>query len=226
MAESNRAKAERYSRGEFTNSELKIMLGGMLADQLIDVATFGRLSKLKGKAVQKVVWPIVRGAGRALGVAAPKVGRAIIPPIAGPAALAYGMYETGRAAADQGRRDAEQGFQIPIPLWNPILGDMPTIGMEDIQRGLGAGRSEFDRLMTEGPRPLRRTRRASSFNKAISAGMKAVRSSKFMGKKGVISNSKRAFATVTKTVSGMKKGRKRPTKGVRGAIARAARRYI
>ena len=228
MAESNRAKAERYARGEFTNSELKIMLGGMLADQVIDVATFGRLSKLKGKAVQKIVWPIVRGAGRALGVAAPKVGRALLPPIAGPAALAYGMYETGRAAADQGRRDAEQGFQVPIPLWNPILGDMPTIGMDDIGRVPGMLQSEIERLLTKGPRPSpgRRTRKASSFNKAISAGMKAVRSSKFMGKKGVISNSKKAFATVTKTVSAMKKGRKRATKGVRGAIARAVRRYI
>ena len=232
MAESNRAKAERYSRGEFTNSELKIMLGGMLADQVIDVATFGRLSKLKGKAVQKIVWPIVRASGRALGVAAPKVARAVLPPIAGPAALAYGLYETGKAAADQGRRDAEQGFQIPIPLWNPILGDMPTVSGEalrpaleflsegarvGVEAGLGGG-------ITAGKQPI--IRRASKFNKAISAGMKAVRSSKFMGKPGKLSNSKRAFATVTKTVSGMKKGRKRPTKGVRGAIARAARRYI
>lgn len=231
MAESNRAKAKRYLRGEFTNSELKIMLGGMLADQVIDVATFGRLSKLKGKAVQKIVWPIVRASGRAMGVAAPKVARAVLPPIAGPAALAYGFYETGKAAAEQGRRDAEQGFQVPIPLWNPILGDMPTISGEAFRPALDF-LSEGARIATEEgmgsgiQAPGRRTRKASGFNKAISAGMKAVRSSKFMGKKGKISNSKRAFATVTKTVSSMKKGRKRPTKGVRGAIARAARRYI
>ena len=130
---------------------------------------------------------------------------------AGPAALATGYYMTGLAAQDQARRDfeASQNVQIPIPLWNPLLADMPTIEVPQLNE------------------PVRKAKRkASGFNKAISAGMKAVRSSRFMGKKGNISNSKRAFATVTKTVSGMKKGRKRPTKGVRGAIARAARRYI
>ena len=129
----------------------------------------------------------------------------------GPAALATGYYMTGLAAQDQARRDfeASQNVQIPIPLWNPLLADMPTIEVPQLNE------------------PVRKAKRkASGFNKAISAGMKAVRSSRFMGKKGNISNSKRAFATVTKTVSGMKKGRKRPTKGVRGAIARAARRYI
>jgi hypothetical protein len=130
----------------------------------------------------------------------------------GPTALAAGYYYTGLAAQDQARRDLEQYGEprVPIPLWNPLLGDMPTIDVGPIDRTLKAA--------------IRR--KPSNFNKAISAGMKAVRSSKFMGKPKSISNSKKAFATVTKTVSAMKKGRKRPTKGVRGAIARAARRYI
>ena len=148
--------------------------------------------------------------GPAAARAAPAIGRAVLPPISGPAALAAGYYYTAEAAMDQARRDAEQFGEprIPIPIYNPILGDMPTVAVPDVT-------------------PVKRAvRKASKFNKAISAGMKAVRSSKFMGKKGNISNSKRAFATVTKTVSGLKKGRKRPTKGVRGAIARAARRYI
>ena len=129
-----------------------------------------------------------------------------------PAALATGLYYTALAAQDQARRDAEEYEQprIPIPLWNPILGDMPTIPINPISGG-----------------PLvKKTRKASSFNKAVSAGMKAVRSSKFLGKPGIINNSKTAFKTVTKTVSAMKKGRKRPSKGVRGTIARAVRRYI
>ena len=129
-----------------------------------------------------------------------------------PAALATGLYYTALAAQDQARRDAEEYDQprIPIPLWNPILGDMPTIPINPISGG-----------------PLvKKTRKASSFNKAVSAGMKAVRSSKFLGKPGIINNSKTAFKTVTKTVSAMKKGRKRPSKGVRGTIARAVRRYI
>jgi len=220
MAESIRAKANRYSRGEFTNNELKVMLGGMLADQVIDVATFGRLSKLKGKALQKVVWPIVRGAGRALGVAAPKVGRALLPPIAGPAALAYGMYETGRAAADQGRRDAEQGFQVPIPLWNPILGDMPTVSMDDIGRIPGMLESEIERLLTKGPRrsPGRGTRKSSKFNSAIKAGMAAVKKSTSYGGKGKIKPATKVFSIVTKLASAKKKKKKAPKSGIRRKI--------
>jgi len=66
----------------------------------------------------------------------------------------------------------------------------------------------------------------SKFNKAISAGMKKVKSSSSYGKKGTISNAKKAFTAVTKTVSGLGK-RKMPAKGIRRAIAStpAAKRY-
>ena len=75
--------------------------------------------------------------------------------------------------------------------------------------------------------PERRVKRKlSKFNKAISAGMKAVKKSKSFGKPGTFSNSKKAFATVTKVASGLKKGRKAPKKGIRGTIARAIKRYI
>ena len=63
MAESWRAKANRYVRGDFTNAELKIIIGGMLADQVIDVATFGALSRLKGKALGKVALPLIKRPG-------------------------------------------------------------------------------------------------------------------------------------------------------------------
>jgi len=126
----------------------------------------------------------------------------------GPTALAAGYYYTALAAQDQARRDMEtyEEPRIPIPLYNPLLGDVPTVAVPEAI--------------------VKAVRKPSKFNKAISAGMKSVRSSKFIGKKGTISNSKKAFATVTKTVSALKKGRKRPTKGVRGTIARAVRRYI
>ena len=160
-------------------------------------------AKQIGKFIPKGPTPV---AGQPItGMQAARIG-------AGPIALASGYYYTGLAAQDQARRDLEQYGEprIPIPLWNPLLGDMPTIDVGPIDRTLKAA--------------IRR--KPSKFNKAISAGMKAVRSSKFMGKPKSISNSKKAFATVTKTVSALKKGKKRPTKGVRGAIARAARRYI
>ena len=127
--------------------------------------------------------------------------------LAGPAALAAGYITTGYAAAEQARRDyeASQNVQIPIPLWNPILGDMPTIEVPQLN-------------------PV--VRKASKYNKAIKAGMATVKKSKSFGKPGTFSNSKKAFATVTKTVSSLKKGRKAPKTGIRGKIARAVRRYI
>ena len=79
---------------------------------------------------------------------------------------------------------------------------------------------------TVGASAITRKRKPSKFNKAISAGMAAVKRSKSFGKPGSFNNSKKAFATVTKVASGLKKGRKRPTKGIRGTIARAMRKYI
>jgi len=75
------------------------------------------------------------------------------------------------------------------------------------------------------PKRLRK-KSVSKFNKAIKIGMSVVKKSKSFGKPGTFSNSKKAFATVTKTVSGLKKGRKAPKTGIRSKIARAVRRYI
>jgi hypothetical protein len=69
-------------------------------------------------------------------------------------------------------------------------------------------------------------RRPSKFNRAIKAGMAAVKKSKSFGKPGSFNNSKKAFATVVKVASGLKKGRKAPKKGIRGTIARAMKRII
>ncbi len=69
-------------------------------------------------------------------------------------------------------------------------------------------------------------KKVSKYNKAVKAGMSAVRASKFSGKKGTISNAKTAFGTVNKVVSAVNKGKKVSAKGIRGTIARAARRVL
>jgi len=72
--------------------------------------------------------------------------------------------------------------------------------------------------------PQRVAKRAvSKFNKAVSAGMKAVKKSKFNGKPGKLTNAKRTFTQVTKTASKIAKGKKVSAKGVIGTIARAVR---
>ena len=69
-------------------------------------------------------------------------------------------------------------------------------------------------------------RSKSKFNKAVSAGMKAVRASASYGKRGNINNAKRAFSAVTKVASKVNRGKKVSAKGVTGTIARAVRKYL
>jgi len=64
----------------------------------------------------------------------------------------------------------------------------------------------------------RRKRRPSLFNKAVSAGMKAIKKSTSYGGKGKIRPAKKAFALVTKLAAAKKKKKKAPKSGIRRKI--------
>jgi len=68
-----------------------------------------------------------------------------------------------------------------------------------------------------------RARRPSSFNKAVSAGMKVVKKSTSYGKKGTISPAKKAFSVVVKLASAKLKKKKAPKSGIRRRIWHAMR---
>ena len=72
----------------------------------------------------------------------------------------------------------------------------------------------------------KRKKPMTKFNKAVKEGMKIVKASSSYGKKGTISNSKKAFAAVTKTVSKANKGAKTPIKGVLRKVALKAKGII
>lgn len=59
-----------------------------------------------------------------------------------------------------------------------------------------------------------RKKAMSKFNQAVKKGMAIVKASPSYGKKGVISNAKKAFTAVTKTVSKANRGQKKPKSGV------------
>jgi hypothetical protein len=65
---------------------------------------------------------------------------------------------------------------------------------------------------------LRRKRKPSAFNKAVSAGMKAIKKSTSYGKRGVIKPAKKAFALVTKLAAAKKKKKKAPKSGIRRKV--------
>ena len=229
MAESWRAKANRYARGDFTNAELKVLLGGMVVDQVIDIATYGRLSQLKGKAFKAVVVPIIRRgvpiAGRALmrtPIAAAGSVRmlALRHPVATAAAVIYvGYHERERIKQllDQGYDIIEERLPTPSPPPSPSIP-----GVEEIITGGMAYRpppppprlpQRFDPMTM-----LRRPRKPSVFNKAVSAGMKAVKKSTSYGGKGKIKPAKKVFSMVAKLAAAKKKKKKAPKKGIRRLI--------
>ena len=232
MAESARTKANRYLRGEFTNAELKGMLAAMVIDQTVDIATFGYLSKLKGKALRKAVLPLIRRTGMATARAAPSaVGR-----LAGTAVGATRFvvmrhpYVAAAVVTYEVVKNREQIAQLAREGWEVI---------QDTGRAMMPGlQEEWETFRREGPTPITGVllpgatvsriskRKPSKFNKAVSAGMKAVKKSKFLGKPGKFTNSKKAFGTVTRTVSRLRKGSKVSSKGVLGTIKRAVKRYI
>jgi len=219
MAESARAKANRYTRGEFTNTELKILLGGMLADQAIDIATFGRLSALKGRAflaayrtVSPLVSPSLGAATRAAASTTLRLGGTAAR-VAGTVAMRH-PYIAGATIIYVALKNREAITRMIGEGWEVVEGveAVPT------QTNLRA----IDPLGT-----VRRVKRKTSqFNKAISAGMKAIKRSKFLGKPGKFTSSKKAFGTVVRTVTRLRKGGKVSSKGALGTIKRAVKRYI
>jgi len=62
----------------------------------------------------------------------------------------------------------------------------------------------------------------SKFNQAVKKGMAIVKASPSYGKKGVISNAKKAFTAVTKTVSKARRDQKKPKSGVLRSVYTAA----
>jgi len=74
--------------------------------------------------------------------------------------------------------------------------------------------------------PSKRKKAMTKFNKAVKEGMKIVRSSSSYGKKGSISNSKKAFSAVTKSVSKARKGGKLAKSGVLRKVQRKAKQIL
>ena len=217
----------------------------VVAHGITDFITGGRLSLLERNALWKVIKklgpPAVSTTGRLAGQAAMAV-----PRLAGTAARGV-RFVTMRhpyiAAAvvtfeavrnrDKIAQLASEGWEVVEPQVSRSRDTLSRAFAEatdpqtyiDAYRerpGLtGLGRPE--EMIFEG---LRRKKKKSKYNRAVSAAMKAVKNSTKGGKKGVISAPKRVFSTVSKAVSKVNKGAKVSSKGISGIAARAARRIL
>jgi len=177
-----------------------------------------RSIKAIGKAAVKLSPYVARGAV----ATAPVVGRtAATLAAANPVSTGLGL-GTGFLASPSGQallQSAEERgaadrirAQQAVDLWV----------YENITRPaeMGVGLATSDKARTA----VRR--KVSKYNRAVKASMSAVKASKFGGKKGTISNAKKTFGTVNRVVSAVNKGKKVSAKGIRGTIARAARRVL
>ena len=173
-----------------------------------------RSIKALGKAAVKLSPYVVRGAA----AGAPIVGRtaatlAAANPVSTGLGLGLGFTQTPQgqelleSAAERGRQDR---MALDQYIDDKVRQATTLVTSPMVRQG---ARSEVKR-------------RVSKYNRAVKAGMAAVKLSRFNGKKGKISNAKKTFATVNKVVSAVNKGKKVASKGIRGTIARAARRVF
>jgi len=197
MAESVKAKFNRYLRREFTPAESKNIIGLMVADKLIDVATFGRLNKLTGKAIVATVTRLLPFALRSASVPAASIAasttRAALPLVTNPylAGTALGL---GALQTDPGQQLLEAASE---------RGRMDRIRFEQALTDLTVGVTKT------------KTRTKSKFNNMVSKGMSTIKASTTYGKKGVINAPKKAFKAVVAAASAVNRVKKLPKSGMK-----------
>lgn len=196
---------------------------------IADFLTEGRLSA-----------PIARGTKAALKKAAPAIARGIIrygptaavtaarvtpTPLAAAATGAF-LVQNREQVADLTRRGidvtrpiAQQGFETAVDYGQGVL--ERALDPTTYQRPERRDMFPFD-VIPSAPR----RKKSSKFNKAVKAGMAAVKGSTSYGKKGTINNARKAFSAVTKVASKVRQGKKVAAKGIQGKIARAVRRIL
>ena len=197
-----------------TSKELAAFLVG---HGIVDFVSGGALSRVERNALWKVLKKAVPIAGRmAVRTPVTMAGSARIlamrHPIAATAAVIYvGYHERERIKQllDQGYDIIEERLPTPSP---PSLPTPVIPGVEEII--MGAGTPGISVI----PPAFRRPRKPSTFNKAVSAGMKAIKKSTSYGKKGTIKPAKKAFTLVTKLAAAKKKKKKAPKSGIRRRI--------
>ena len=112
------------------------------------------------------------------------------------------------------------------------LGDLIEQGYEIIQPKVQQFGDIVREEFAKGPQPIgmpffpKRKKVKTKFNSAVSKGMKVVKASTSYGKKGSITNAKKAFSVVTKTASEINKGAKVAKSGITRKIGLAVKRIL
>jgi len=178
--------------------------------------------------------PVARALKRVFGKAAPVAARGaarFVPAAVGTARLVAMRHPYVAGAAviyvavterEKIRTLLEQGYDVIEPAVTPVLEEAAQITTTAYPQGPGIISQPFldplrERVL-ERFSPKAFKRKPSTFNKAVSAGMKAVKKSKSYGGIGNISPAKKAFSVVVKLAAAKKKKKKAPKKGIRRLI--------
>ena len=203
-----------------TTKELAAFLVG---HGIVDFVTGGTLSRIERNALWKVLRKTVPIAARmAVRTPVTMAGSARIlamrHPIAATAAVIYvGYHERERIKQllDQGYDIIEERLPTPSP---PPLPTPVIPGVEEIIMGGMARQPVSEYFAPQLQALVKRPRKPSAFNRAVSAGMKVVKKSTRYGGKGKIRPAKKVFAMVTKLAAAKKKKKKAPKRGLRRRI--------
>ena len=202
---------------QISKKDLALLAGGW---GIADFLTEGRLQR-----------PVSRATKSALRKAAPAIGRGIIrygPTVVKTAARVTPGPVAGAALGVAAFQNRERIADAAGNVYERVAPVVQDYGAGVVQRTLDpetyAPMGEPRDLTPFGvgdpiKRPTRK--RLSKFNQAIKKGMSTVKGSTSYGKKGVINNAKKAFSMVTKVASGVVKGRKAPTSGIRRKVYNA-----
>ena len=163
--------------------------------------------KILGRVAAPITGTAVRLPGRLGGTAGMVAMRH--PWIAAGAVIAIGIHEREKI-----RTLLEQGYDIVEPAIDPLL-EQTAPGRQELFETMGPRPAPFIPGVIEQFRPKRKP---SAFNRAVSAGMKAIKKSTSYGKKGEIKPAKKAFSVVVKLAAAKKKKKKAPKSGIRRRI--------
>ena len=177
-------------------SELEAAAIGFITGQVVPRST----TKMAAKALLVAAVTAGRAASpyvaRGAAAALPPVARAVANPYVGlPLATAAGTYGLQQYLEESGQQEA-QNVRV-AQLMQYLEEDVPA-----------AGRKTKKKIR-------------STYNKAVSRAMKAVKKSTRDGPKGKFTNAKKTFGRVSKAVSKASKGGKLSSKGVTGVIKRS-----
>jgi len=207
---------------KFTERDIAIIAG---TAGVLDFLTEGRFSAPVARALKKAMRrfgpPVVSATARTIPRLAGTALRgarfvAMRHPYIAAAVVTYEVIKNREQIAQL----LGEGWEVIEPAAEAIYDVAEPTGIYDIRPGArpsGVGAAIAERLKFKMPK------RKSQYSKAMSSAMKAVKASSKGGKKGTLSNPKKTFGTVSKTVSKIMRGGTRPRSGIGGIISRAVR---